>query len=80
MGFKVGDKVILTNIANWYGGELEQNEECVVTSIGFSFGVSSDPVIWVRNTKGTERAVYSSWASINKLKNQQLLFDFMYKD
>jgi len=73
MNFKVGDKVVLTNIAKWYGGELKSNDKCVVTAIGTA---SHDIVIWVCNTKGIKAAIYSSWASISR-KNQQLLFDFM---
>ena len=77
--FKVNDKVVLTNIASWYGGALKENEECVVTDSGTDSKYISDPVIWVINTKGIKAAIYQSWASKSKPKNQQLLFDFMEK-
>ena len=75
--FKIGDKVVLTNIANWYSGALKQNEKCVVTDEGVDSRYVSDPVIWVENTKGIKAAIYQSWASKSITKNQQLLFDFM---
>ena len=76
MQFKVGDKVVLTNIAKWYDGDLKRDEECVITSIGWPYS-SFDPIIRVRSTGGIAGAIYSSWVSKPKLKNQQLLFDFM---
>ena len=75
MKSRVGDKVVLKNVPSWYGGSLKQNEKCVITSIGTD-SFSSDPIIWVRNTGGIEAAVYLSWVSV-RLKNQQLLFEFM---
>ena len=75
--FKVDDKVVLTNVAKWYGGALQKNEECVVTRLGVDSLYVRDPVIWVTNTKGVEAAIYTSWASKSKPKNQQLLFSFM---
>lgn len=77
MKFKVGDKVVLTNIANWYGGVLKLNERCVVINKGINPEYICDPVIWVENTKGIKAAIYQSWASAVKRKNEQLLFSFM---
>lgn len=75
--FKVGDEVVLTNIAKWYGGKLKPNEECVITDIDFP-PAHSDGVIWVKNTKGIDAPVYLTWVSAPKLKKgQQLLFSFM---
>lgn len=76
MVFKVGDKVVLTNVPNWYGGQLKQNEECVITAIECS-SAHLDYIIWVRNIKGTSAAIYTSWVSKIIPKHQQLLFEFM---
>jgi len=75
--FKVDDKVVLTNVATWYGGALQRNEKCVVTRLGVDSKYVSDPVIWVKNTKGIETAIYQSWASKITPNHQQLLFNFM---
>ena len=77
MKYKVGDKVVLTNVATWYGGVLQRNEKCVVVSCGVDSEFVSDPVIWVTNTKGIKAPIYQSWASKIISKNQQLLFSFM---
>ncbi len=63
MKFKIGDKV-LVRAPSWC-------EECVVTKMGFS----SD-IMFVLRANGYERAIFRRWASIIKLKNQQLLFEF----
>ena len=64
MNFKVGDKVMVVAPA-W-------REECRVTKMGYT-----NSVMFVRRANGCIPAIYQSWASIIKLKNQQLLFSFM---
>lgn len=67
MNFKVGDKVMVT-APGWQGWQ----EECTVIKMGYS-----SKVIFVRKANGAIPAIYKSWASIIRPKNQQLLFSFM---
>ena len=64
MSFKIGDKVLVI-APSW-------REECVVSKMGFD-----SKVMYVRRANGCMPAIYKSWASLIKIKNQQLLFDFM---
>jgi len=71
MKFKVGDKVMLKGLPQWYGGMMKINEECVITNVS-----TGSDMIWVCNANGDKTPVYKSWASMI-IKNQQLLFNFM---
>ena len=71
--FKVGDKVVISNLPKWYGGMIKLNDKCVVTKIS-----RSEDMMWIRNADDRYAPIYKSWAIIPKLKNQQLLFAFMY--
>ena len=71
MNFKVGDRVVMSNIPSWYGGVIKLNEKCIITKMG-----CSSAIIWVRNADDKLAPVYKDWAA-PILKNQQLLFSFM---
>lgn len=64
MGFKVGDKVLVT-APSWC-------EECIVFKMG-----SDSKIMFVRRLNECKPAIFKSWASVIRPKNQQLLFDFM---
>lgn len=64
MKFKKGDKVMVT-APSWHG-------VCTVVKMGYS-----ERIMYVCRADGGCPAIYKSWASIIKPKNQQLIFDFM---